>query len=263
MVTDKALSELKEYIPVFKKRNIAILTYLAQLLIFLILMFVFYRITSVSIYNAILGQSVVCIFLSLYYIYIAVRSETIRRKCIAKYGALAGQGFWYRYQFWAIPIISASFYFPLLLKTDYFLPALIDFPKQPLTIPILPWYIAIPSSFALVILGIGISLSSMNVFIDQYLDIIYPEDAELIEDGIYGVVRNPQYLSRGLLSIAFGIFANSLLALIVALIHFVSYIVIIPFEDRYILERIYGERFTRYKSRVPALFPKLASLRRR
>ena len=95
---------------------------------------------------------------------------------------------------------------------------------------------------------------------DNYIYTIIPEKSKLITAGLYQYIRNPQYLSRGIISMGFGVVANNISAILLGFIHFVSYCAIIPEEDKELFKR-YGEEFEEYKSKVPAVFPKLGSLK--
>jgi protein-S-isoprenylcysteine O-methyltransferase Ste14 len=87
---------------------------------------------------------------------------------------------------------------------------------------------------------------------------IYPEKGKLIKDGMYKYIRNPQYLGRGIIAIGFGFFANNIIGILVGLIHFLSYIAIIPSEDKEMMRR-FGSDFKSYSKKVPFLLPKIGN----
>jgi len=72
---------------------------------------------------------------------------------------------------------------------------------------------------------------------------------KLITAGIYGIVRHPLYLSNGLLAIGMAILLKSLYALLFSIPYFLSYLLIIYFEERNLLEK-YGEEYKKYKKRI-------------
>jgi protein-S-isoprenylcysteine O-methyltransferase Ste14 len=245
------------YIPDLQVWYKLIKLYLIQFIIFILIMSFFWWISSYFLIGAIVGQMVISIALVLYFIYLANNSENIRKNNRKKYGKLAGQHFWFKYLAYINPIVSASFYFPLLLKTNYFLPAIITFHSHLFTNSIFTYYIAIPLGIFFVILGLLIRKSSGDYSFDTdaYLYMIYPENGKLITNGMYKFIRNPQYLSRGIIAIGFGFIANNFLGIIVGIIHFISYLAIIPAEDKELLRRV-GYEFKSYKKRVPSFFPK-------
>jgi len=248
--------------PSLKKWYNIIILYLSQFLIFIFIMSFFWWISSIHYLGAISGQILVSILLVIFYIYLANNAEKIRKKYLSKYKNLAGQAFWYRYQSYTIPIISAVFYFPLILKTDYFLPSITSMPKHFITNTLLPIYIAIPASIILIFIGLFMRRFSggYGMAVDDYFYVIYPEKSKLLNTGMYSFIRNPQYLSRGIISIGFGFFANNISAIIVGIIHFISYCAIIPAEDKELTRR-FEDDFLHYKKTVPVLFPKYGKWR--
>ena len=200
------------------------------------------------------------IFLVIYFVYIANNSVKIRDRHRKKYGKLAGQYFWFKYLAYINPIVSASFYFPILIKTDYFLPAIVSLQSHFITNSIFPFFIALPISIFLVLLGLLIRKSSggYGIDIDSYLYMVYPEKGKLIKDGMYKYIRNPQYLGRGIIAIGFGFFANNIIGILVGLMHFLSYIAIIPSEDKELMRR-FGSDFKSYSNKVPFLLPKIGN----
>lgn len=87
---------------------------------------------------------------------------------------------------------------------------------------------------------------------------IYAEN--LVTSGIYSMSRNPMYLGNILLLLGFGLFANSLLFLLLFFPLFVFfYYTIIKAEEAF-LSKKFGEEFDQYRLRVNALIPDLSKL---
>jgi protein-S-isoprenylcysteine O-methyltransferase Ste14 len=248
---------LLEYIPAFTVWYKLIILYLIQFIIFILVMVFFWWISSIIFIGAILGQSIVSILLAFYFISMVNNSKKIREKYRKKYDELAVQHFWYNYLAYINPIVSATFYFPILLKTDYFLPAIVSFPSHFITISMFPYYVAFPIGITLVIVGLLMRRFSggYGIDTDAYLYMIYPEKGRLITDGMYKYIRNPQYLCRGIIAIGFGFIANNIIAVSVGFIHFLSYLAIIPTEDKELIKR-FGTDFESYQKNVPAVLPK-------
>ena len=247
-----------EHMPALSIWYKALLTYLSQFFLFILAIIFFWQISINLVYGAIIGQFIIAFSGTLPYIFMAKNSSKIRKKYREKYGKLAFQQFWYRYHLLIIPLQSVSLYLPVLLKTDYFLPVIIHLPNHFITKTLLPIYIAIPLGLFIVIMGFLIirpSVSySMNVVGNRF-HLIYPENSKLIINGMYRYIRNPQYLGRGIISIGLGVFANNILAVIVGLIHFLSFCIILPAEDNELISR-FGEDFIKYKKDVPNIIPR-------
>lgn len=247
-----------ERMPLLKKWYILLLLLILQIILFLGSLVIFRLISFQFFFGAILSQLIVSTLLSIHYILIANNAEKIRLNYKKKYAKLAWQYFWFIYQPYLTPVISAVFYFPLLLYTGYdFLPELFPQPDHFLTNSLLPFYIALILGLFIVVIGFLIKRKSgdYDKDYDDYFHVIYPEKSKLLTKEIFSYIRNPQYLGRGLISIGFGIIANNISAIVVGFIHLVSYCAIIPAEDKE-LQRRFGNDFVNYKKKVPALLPK-------
>jgi protein-S-isoprenylcysteine O-methyltransferase Ste14 len=79
----------------------------------------------------------------------------------------------------------------------------------------------------------------------------------LITDGIYRVVRHPLYMSNGLLALGMALLMKSVYALLFSLPYFLSFLLIIHFEEEVLLEQ-YGDQYLAYKRQVPwRMIPKV------
>lgn len=246
-----------KYIPDFDIPHKVFLIFISQITIFLISIVFFIWISYSIWYGAIIGQIIIAFFGTIPYIYMAKNSRDIRKKYLKKYRELAAQKLWYNYNFITIPLQSASLYFPLLLISYDFIPRIIPLESNFFTNSLLPIYLSIPLGILMIIFGFLVikpSVKYKNNVIGNRLHIIYPEKSKLVTNGIYKFIRNPQYLGRGIVSIGFGFFSNNIIALIVGIIHFISYCLMIPAED-YELSRRFGKEFIKYKRNVPAVFP--------
>jgi protein-S-isoprenylcysteine O-methyltransferase Ste14 len=263
MSEKKGTDVLLEHVPDLKKPKKVLLLYFSMILLFIFIILIYWFFSNIFWYGSILIQAIVSSCLSLYYIILANKAEKIREKYHKKYQDLSGQKFWYNYQAYLFPIIAVAYYFPLFLYTYDFLPSIVDMPNHFMTNSYFPIYISIPLGFFVVLFGYLMKRHSQDnygVDTDSYLYMIFPEKGYLIKDGMYKYLRNPQYISRGIMSFGFGIVANNLSAMIVGLIHLVSYIAIIPAEDKELIRR-FGNDFKIYKKKVPAIFPKFGNWR--
>lgn len=83
----------------------------------------------------------------------------------------------------------------------------------------------------------------------------------LVTEGIYKVCRNPMYLGNLLLLLGFGLFANSLLFILIFFPLFVFiYIAIIKAEEAFLFNK-FGSQFADYTHQTNALIPRLSYLK--
>jgi protein-S-isoprenylcysteine O-methyltransferase Ste14 len=246
-----------ESMPDFKIWHKVIILYAFQIILFALVIFFYYWTSSNFWYGAIAGQTIVSTLLVFHFIYLANKADKIGVEYRRKYGKYAIQKFWYNYQSYTIPIICIAFYFPLSLIKMEFLPTIIPVPDHFVNNIMLPFFVSIPIGLVLIYFGLMIKKRSReySADVDNYLNIVYPEKSRLITKNVYKYIRNPQYLARGLISIGFGFIANTLSAVIVGLIHFLSYIAIIPAEDNELGKR-FGDEFKKYRKEVPMLLPR-------
>src|SRR5678815_699334 len=81
------------------------------------------------------------------------------------------------------------------------------------------------------------------------------QKGRLLQEGIYGVVRHPRYLSAGVSVIAGAFFINYAgLYILVLLLVPVGYLMIV-LEERELIER-FGEEYRKYQRSVPRLIPR-------
>jgi protein-S-isoprenylcysteine O-methyltransferase Ste14 len=209
---------------------------------------------------ALVFQLIVILIGTYPYRYIAKNIEKIRGRYKKEYGKFSGQRLWLYYESYTIPLMGASLYLPLILKTDYFLPKIVNLPSNIFTDTMFPIFVALPLGLLLVFLGFLISKPSggFGSDVDSYLYLLYPEKGKLIMGGVYQYIRNPRYLGRSFIAIGFGVIANNLLAVGVAAIHSLMFCSLILPEDKE-LSRRFGNEFDIYRKRVPALWPKIGN----
>ncbi len=237
--------------------------YISHILILIVILFFLWKVSSYIWYGALIGQSIITILAILPVMYVTKKSYIIRREFKKKYGELAFRHLYYRYIFITQIPTFISFYFPILLKTDYFLPQIISLSEHYMTDTILPIYIALPLCLLLIIIGFLIRIPSggFNVDVESYIYLIYPEKSKMIDDGLYRFIRHPRYMSRVFIALGFGIFANNGIAICASIIHFIPFLLLIKIEDDELAQR-FGERFKEYRRSVPALIPHLHDLRK-
>jgi methanethiol S-methyltransferase len=85
---------------------------------------------------------------------------------------------------------------------------------------------------------------------------IHQAKGDLVTDGIYAYVRNPQYLGLFILIASLLIQWPTILSVGMAPVLFVTYVRLARREDRE-LEAQFGEAYAEYRATVPAFFPRL------
>ena len=247
-----------EYVPVLNVWYKAIATYAYQLAIFVVIMILFWWISSNYFFGALFYQIILSFLAILPFAYVTKNSEKLRKIYREKYGKLAYQKLEYKYLLYVVPLGSASLYLPALLKTNYyFFNGLIALPSNLITREIFPFFIEIPLAIALIIIGALIRRPSggFDIDIDSYIYLMFPEKSRKIEGGIYNFIRHPRYLGRFFIVIGLGVFGNNLLAISVAVVNFLSYFLLIRVEDGELVKR-FGDSFKQHQRETPALIPK-------
>lgn len=77
----------------------------------------------------------------------------------------------------------------------------------------------------------------------------------LLQEGIYGVIRHPRYLSVIVGTVGFSLFVNYVGAYVLVLASTVFLFLVIRLEERELCHRL-GARYEAYRSRVPCLIPR-------
>jgi len=182
MENKKDYDILLSYLPAFSIWYKALLLYLSHIIIFILVMVFFWWISSTISIGAIIVQLIVSTFLSIYFIYIAKNGDKIRVKYREKYGKLAGQKYWFSYQFPTMPFISAAYYFPLLLINYDFLPVIVKMPPHFINASIFPYYVSLPLGIFIIVFGFMMKRPSggYGTDYDNYIYTIFPEKSRLI-----------------------------------------------------------------------------------
>ena len=248
---------LQEKLPISKHASKFITICVLQLLLFVALLILLFKITSFNWKLSIAGETLVSLFAILPYAYVTIKSNNLKEKYREKYGNLAFQKVWFRFLSYNEPLSAAGLFFPIILKTDYFLPKIIELPSNSFTKTMLPVYIALPLGMFFVILGILLRrpTGGYDSDIGSYMYLIFPEDSRRLSKGLYSYIRHPSYAGRGVVAFGIGILANNIIAIILAIIHFLCFYILSKIEDYELIKR-FGDEFKKFKKCVPAMIPK-------
>lgn len=247
------------YLPLVFQRKIVIVYILQAFTFFSIIVF-FFWICRHFIYGALLVQTVLSFGGTYPYRYITKNAQKIRYEYRSKYGSYACQKLWLNYQSYTIPILSSSLYLPILVHNNSFLPSIIKLENSFIV------HKFIPSKFEVILIMGGSFLiitgglirrysGGFSPFIESYFHVIYPEKGKLIKEGAYKYVRHPRYLGRGMIAMGLALVANNLLAILLALIHFLAFCALIPLEEKELVMR-FGKEYKNYKKKTPVILPR-------
>jgi protein-S-isoprenylcysteine O-methyltransferase Ste14 len=93
--------------------------------------------------------------------------------------------------------------------------------------------------------------------IDAGSETLSPSKETEMYGGIYNYIRHPQSLGEFPLFVAFGFMLNSWFFVVISFVFIIIYIpIMIHFEEKDLTRR-FGDKYTAYKERTGALFPKL------
>ena len=124
-------------------------------------------------------------------------------------------------------------------------------------------WIRIALSGILIILGALTVRSAILTFGLDYMTVVYlyfPEESEVQEHEIYSVVRHPAYLGGVLLGTAGLFFRFSVYSILLCLMVYLVFRLQIWKEEKELVER-FGEGYAEYRKKVPALLVKPSKLK--
>lgn len=245
-----------DYVPLYKKASKALIMFIYHFLIFLALITTFLFIASKIWYVAIPLALIGTCLANIPFIYMFVNYQKIREKYTKSNLKHPWQKFWLHYSY-SSPSGAAALYFIFFLKTDYFLPSIIDYPTNIFTKTLFPIYIAIPIGIIIVIYSWLIIRKSQNFDGDtgNYLHLIDPNKNRVLKDGLYKYMRHPRFFTRFTIAIGLGFLANNLLAIFVALFQFIPYFSCVIVLDKK-LGVIFGDEVKKYIRVTPSFIPK-------
>jgi protein-S-isoprenylcysteine O-methyltransferase Ste14 len=124
-------------------------------------------------------------------------------------------------------------------------------------------WVRIILSGILIILGLLIVRSAILTFGVDYMAVVYlyfPEESEIQEHEIYSVIRHPTYLGGILLGVASLFFRFSVYSILMGLVVVLVFGLQIWKEEKELIER-FGDGYIEYRKKVPALFIRPSKMR--
>ena len=247
-----------EHVPAYTIWYKVILIYLYHFIIFILVMTIFWWISSSFFIGILPLQFIIACGANFPFIYMFKNIDKIRKK----YRKNSWQRFFFHYSYTS-PLGSATLYTPLLLITyEYPDFQIINMPSHFITTSLLSIYITLPLGLIFIIFGVLLARASQGYDGDMhsYLLVMCPERIKIFREGIYQYIRHPRFLCRFITALGIGIIANNLLAIGVVLIHFVPYYLWMKVLDKGIV-KTYGNDIKVYQKEVPALIPKFYNLK--
>jgi protein-S-isoprenylcysteine O-methyltransferase Ste14 len=117
-------------------------------------------------------------------------------------------------------------------------------------IALLPGPVAMALGLSLLAANLLVGLASLRHLGDSWrVGVIDGQRTELVQDGIYGVTRNPYFFAYLLMCAAYTILLQNLVLLFLALVCFALIHAMILREERH-LAAMHGEAYHRYRQRV-------------
>ena len=131
--------------------------------------------------------------------------------------------------------------------------------RQGLAVVLILLY-ALTSQPTVLTAGIGLTAAALGTLVRLYASGYIIKNRELAQSGPYALVRHPLYTGNILLVLGFAVANVSLWAIPLAIVFFWFYYPpAIEYEDRK-LKGIFGQTWTDWASRTPALVPRFSNL---
>jgi len=237
---------LKEKVPEFKNPLKMGFIITLSILVFITILIFFWWFDNLGWYGAIISQLILVLITIIYFYGFATNAKTYREK----YGVLAYRYFFFHY---VIPVLitgNACIFHTLLIDGPFLLPfwvALIIGIFFILMRFLLEWHLH-KAGFDEIGHGLGIYM-------------VFPEDGSSVTSDIYSYIRHPMYTGDMFLAIGLALIKNNLLAIIIALISFIPFIIGAMMEDRELIRRL-GEPHRQYINKTPFFFPYPRNIRK-
>lgn len=231
---------LKEKVPEFRNPWLGFIIFFIWFLLFLLCMVFFWWFDNLVPCGALISQCVVALICSAFS-YAHMKNA---RRYRQRYGQLA-----YRYFFlhFIMPIFATWFaliFHPLIVAGPALLPTWLAVILGLLLLSIRPLTTLHIQRSGFDNVGHGLGIYT-----------VYPEEGTVVSSEIYSYIRHPMYLGSLCAAVAFGLFRNNAVAILVSLLLLVPIVIEVGLEDREMIERC-GEGKREYIQRTGALFPK-------
>ncbi|MBC8444535.1 MAG: hypothetical protein H8D77_00250 [Chloroflexi bacterium] len=189
-------------------------------------------------------------------------AESIRERCLARYGDRAYRQFFYRYvvpvffpcmiAFLMIPAVGNSRFVPPLYPYDHALYRTLS-----------PWWFFVPVGILLFTFSVWAMRKSINGGFDRdtelFLYIIHPEKSFPIQGGMYQYVRHAHYAEGIWMAIGAAFLAQDWMGFLMVFMFVLPYCGIARAEDQELIRR-YGASFEAHVKSKPMFFPRLRDL---
>ncbi|MFW9992935.1 MAG: methyltransferase family protein [Candidatus Odinarchaeota archaeon] len=237
----KSFSLMREKVPEFRNPLTMGVTITLSILGFTVIMLFFWWFDGLVWYGAMISQLIFVIIATIFFYGFATQAGAYREK----YGDQA-----YRYFFFylVIPVLitgNACIFHVLLIEGPALLSLWIALAAGAFFILmrfLLEWHLR-KAGFDEVAHGLGIYM-------------VFPEEGVSVTSDIYSYIRHPMYTGDFFLALGLALLKNNLLAIIIALMSFIPFVIGAKMEDRELVKR-FGQVHLQYIDRTPSFFPYL------
>lgn len=189
-------------------------------------------------------------------------AESIRERCLARYGDRAYRQFFYRY---VVPVFSPCMIAFLMIPAvgnSRFVPPLYPY-DHALYRTLSPWWFFVPVGILLFTFSVWAMRKSINGGFDRdtelFLYTIHPEKSFPIQGGMYQYVRHAHYAEGIWMAIGAAFLAQDWMGFLMVFMFVLPYCGIARAEDQELIRR-YGASFEAHVKSKPMFFPRLRDL---
>ncbi|NHJ01853.1 MAG: isoprenylcysteine carboxylmethyltransferase family protein [Candidatus Heimdallarchaeota archaeon] len=237
---------LKEKVPEFRNPLKMGFIITLSILVFCSILILFWLFDSLGWYGTIISQLILVIITIIFFYGFAVKAKTYREK----YEVLAYRYFFFHY---VIPVLitgNACIFHTLLIEGPFLLHS----------------WIALIAGIFFILMRFLIEWHLRKAGFDEIghglgIYMIFPEEGSSVTSDIYSYIRHPMYTGDMCLAIGLALLKNNLLAIIIALMSFIPFIVGAMMEDRELIRRL-GELHRQYINETPSFFPYPRNIRK-
>ncbi|MFX0067031.1 MAG: methyltransferase family protein [Candidatus Hermodarchaeota archaeon] len=230
---------LKEKVPEFRNPLKMGVIITLSILVFVTILIFFWWFDGLGWYGAIISQLILVLITIIFFYGFTTKAKAYRKK----HGVLAYRYFFFHY---VIPVLitgNACIFHTFLIKG----PILLHF------------WIALVAGIFFILIRFLLEWNLRKAGFDEIahglgIYMVFPEEGVSVTSDIYSYIRHPMYTGDLFFAIGLALLKNNLLAIIIALMSFIPFIIGAKMEDRELIKR-FGELHRQYINKTPIFFP--------